>query len=934
MPIHRDLRNAKGSQVLVRAVGEFVGGGLWIEGNEGEGPVSKLLPGGVRVFGSVFDIGVEPVVFSGDRWHASEEWQGTTRWVLSAFVPREFRSIEDGQREQLEGLGFPIRAVLDEASLLGPGENPAACVLRESEEPTKLSEWYVGLPAPLIGGDTRCGWESLHRATVVLCNLLVDELSEALVASEGVSELAEQLQEAERRREWLEQCLIEESWATEAKVRVLQTEVSLNPEEDGRDQFLQTRSIGLAEARRELDKWKAPAQEEITSLEVTNRSVDRVKAEEVDEWARKGITIVQLPGKAVLTRKSGTGRRRCRAVCCGNYLPTDKLGLSREELYASGAEALSVKVALTYAAFRKNWKGVTIDVKSAFLYAPIRSDASEERIIVKPPSFMMELGLLSRDDRWWVRKALYGLPTSPRDWGKYRDGEFRKFRMNWEGVSVCLEQTKSDDALWLARRLEGEQLGDIEGVLVVYVDDLAFLGPASLCQAFVSSVQTNWKTSDPEWLSCLPVTFCGIELTLTDLGFRMTQRSYVQELLQRYGVTEGAATPISKWVEPEAPVAVTAAEVKEAQAVTGALLWLSTRTRPDLSYVVSRCGQQATKCPSLSIALGRQALAYLMTTIDMGIDVPFSVGSTFSDHGLLALPRNERVLELYSDASHSPGGERSMQAIFIVWLGVPLGWEATRQPFTTLSSAEAELVGMIHGVQLCEAVQPLVEELTEGDTTISLLGDNEAAIRAFHATPGGWRNRHLRMRASAARERVAANLLVVTHLPGEHQIADLGTKPLSRARILQLLALVNIRCREVVDGTSHCARMLSRLCLTGSHVESGLVEALAGLALLAALPKVKGQPIDDQLEVGIGWLVWMVGVVLTGVSMCLGWWWFYGVAGFPGVELFWEVQSGEFGSFGSESGQADSGAGFPEGDSEGTQLATAVEPTIISRGVG
>ena len=57
-----------------------------------------------------------------------------------------------------------------------------------------------------------------------------------------------------------------------------------------------------------------------------------------------------------------------------DYLPTDKLGLTREELYASGAETLSVKVAVSFAAGHPSWVGVTVDVKSAFLYAPIRSE--------------------------------------------------------------------------------------------------------------------------------------------------------------------------------------------------------------------------------------------------------------------------------------------------------------------------------------------------------------------------------------------------------------------------------------------------------------------------------------------------------------------------------------------------------------------------------
>ena len=109
-------------------------------------------------------------------------------------------------------------------------------------------------------------------------------------------------------------------------------------------------------------------------------------------------------------------------------------------------------MALVFAARFPDWVGVIIDVKSAFLYAPIRSDyeGTEERIVVKPPGFLVELGLLARDDRWWIRKALYGLPTSPRDWGRYRDREFQKFAIVSKGVTYHLVQTKSDDALWLA----------------------------------------------------------------------------------------------------------------------------------------------------------------------------------------------------------------------------------------------------------------------------------------------------------------------------------------------------------------------------------------------------------------------------------------------------------------------------------------------------
>ncbi|CAE7253906.1 GIP, partial [Symbiodinium microadriaticum] len=457
--------------------------------------------------------------------------------------------------------------------------------------------------------------------TVLIPQYLYD-LYNTSIPFETAGDVARELHRAEAMNDWLEGSL----WAWPdptdecCSLRALQTEVSLNPESREGDQFLQTRTVGLAEARKELNLWKEPAVEEVVSLEETNRAVDGVKASTVDDWVAQGITVVQLPGKAVLTRKSGTGKKRCRAVCCGNHLPTDKLGLAREELYASGAESLSVKVAITYAAGHEHWTGVTIDVKSAFLYAPIRSDikGTEERIIVKPPYLLVELGVMHKDDRWWIRKALYGLPTSPRDWGRYRDAEFRAFRMTWRGKEYQLLQTKTDDALWLARAVQEGNVGPIEGVLVVYVDDLAFFAPEGLAKAFISAVQSRWKTSEPAWLGEEPVTFCGIELSLQRTGYRMSQGAYIRELLHRYDVKDQSAVPMTKRVEPERAEALTVEEVREAQALTGALLWVSTRTRPDLSYVVSRWAALSRNMDSYPFLVPKDTLS--VSSGSQGVD--------------------------------------------------------------------------------------------------------------------------------------------------------------------------------------------------------------------------------------------------------------------------------------------------------------------------
>ena len=331
----------------------------------------------------------------------------------------------------------------------------------------------------------------------------------------------------------------------------------------------------------------------------------------------------------MLTRKSGTGRCRCRAVCCGNYLPAEKLGLSREDLYASGAEGVTLRIALAFAARYGSWKGFTTDVKSAFLYAPIGAETKgrEERIVVKPPSFLTELGILKSTDRWWVKKALYGLPTSPKDWGNYRDQEFRGLRLRCEKQVYGLLQAKADESLWFIREQDGEEYRKVVGLLVVYVDDLAIFSESLICEAFISAVQQKWKTSTPTWFGLEPVTFCGVEIVRTERGYRLAQTAYLQELLQRFEVQGTAAVPLNKWVEPEMPKDVSVDAVRAAQALTGALLWIATRSRPDISYSVSKMGQMATKAPKVTIEIGKQVLAYLGSTSGLGIEFLFDAGS-------------------------------------------------------------------------------------------------------------------------------------------------------------------------------------------------------------------------------------------------------------------------------------------------------------------
>ena len=386
---------------------------------------------------------------------------------------------------------------------------------------------------------------------------------------------------------------------------------------------------------------------------------------------------------------------------------------------------------------------------------------------------------------------------------------------------------------------------------------LRCFGPRQILEAVVGELGKIWRLSEPAWASeGALVTFCGMELARTSYGWRVTQKRYLQELLGRYQVEGSASAPLAKWEEP-AEEEPTLEAVRRAQGITGALLWAVTRSRPDMAFVVSRMAQLSTKCPNRVFEIGLQALKYASTTLDLGLEFRAQEGPSFGQEGQLSHSRASNALEVYADASHSPNGERSLQCVIVAWKGSLLLWEATRQAFTTLSTAESELVGMIHAAQVGECVSPVIEELIGDDVVISLLGDNMAALAAYEQGGSSWRNRHLRMRANAGRERVAAGSLFPCFVPGHLQVADIGTKPLPAAKLLGLLSIVNVRLPMEEKGGPIAATVLARMGRIRLDKATEAYPALiAALTLLAQPTGVESMKVLRwSPEVGLCWLL-------------------------------------------------------------------------------
>ena len=131
---------------------------------------------------------------------------------------------------------------------------------------------------------------------------------------------------------------------------------------------------------------------------------------------------------------------------------------------------------------------------------------------------------------------------------------------------------------------------------------------------------------------------------------------------------------------------ITEESTKRAQRVVGELLWLATKTKPDLLFTTNHMAAMLGRKPDYVYRVGQRVLAYLSGTAD----VRLTLG-----------PVEEAAKELvcFTDASYAPYG-RSFGAAVVVLAGCPLAWKAGRQSFVTLSVMESELYAATQGCTL------------------------------------------------------------------------------------------------------------------------------------------------------------------------------------------------------------------------------------------
>jgi hypothetical protein len=310
-----------------------------------------------------------------------------------------------------------------------------------------------------------------------------------------------------------------------------------------------------------------------------------------------------------------------------------------------------------------------LDVVTAYLYGPL-----DAHIYIKPPPEFLTTSLPNDHPGVYfglrIQKALYGLKQAGRMWYKH----LHDFLIH--------HKFSHDQALPYLFTLK-HQSGFV--IIAVYVDDLNLVGTPETCQYAVKLL-----TNQFEMKVLRKTTFClGLQLShLPGGGIFLHQTTYTQKLLRRFGMDKSnplAAPMIGRSKTSDDPYTPCDEEEEEYPdrtqylAAVGALLYLFTYTRPDISFAVSVLARHNQK-PCIRHWNGvKHLFRYLRGTEDLGL--------LYTTGGI-------KEIIGYADAgfrSDKVSGKSQTGYIFLK-NNAPISWKSVKQTVTATSTNHSELI--------------------------------------------------------------------------------------------------------------------------------------------------------------------------------------------------------------------------------------------------
>lgn len=309
-------------------------------------------------------------------------------------------------------------------------------------------------------------------------------------------------------------------------------------------------------------------------------------------------------------------------------------------------------------------------------------------------------------------------------------------------------------------------------IVVIWVDDLIIAADNNESLDKVKNMlSTRFKMKDLGRLKY----FLGMDFSQSDGCVKMSQKRFVEKILERFDMQQCRTreTPCDTKLDysEDAPKM---SDVKKYREAVGSLIYLTTCTRPDLCFVVSKLSQHFADPTEEHWVTVKHVLRYLRGTADKQLCFRKSGESL----GLLA----------YSDADWAADtSDRRSTTGYCVSMckdSSLVSWKTKKQPTIALSTCEAEYMALALTIQECIYLEQLLRGI---DTYVYkktiVYEDNQGTIALVRNPVRRQRCKHVDIKYHFIRSTIREDKMSLVYCPTDDMVTDVMTKPASRLKL-------------------------------------------------------------------------------------------------------------------------------------------------------
>lgn len=173
-------------------------------------------------------------------------------------------------------------------------------------------------------------------------------------------------------------------------------------------------------------------------------------------------------------------------------------------------------------------------------------------------------------------------------------------------------------------------------------------------------------------------------------------------------------------------------------------------------------------------------------------------------HGVFYSAKNKIVLRAYSDADWAGDSNDYISTnSYVIYLGQhPISWSSKKQNGVARSSTEAEYRAVANATSEIIWICSLLSELGVSLPSAHVVFCDNVGATFLSANPiFHSRMKHIAIDYQFVRGQVQLGALTVSHVNTRDQLADALTKPLTRARFLELRNMLGVTSTLQLEGT-------------------------------------------------------------------------------------------------------------------------------------